>query len=95
MKMADGMNYNKYFASGGYQIAMPRQIEDGKVTYADGTPNDAQQIARDVAAFLMWTAEPKLEARHATGVRVMLFTLFFTVLAYFLKRRIWARIEKH
>jgi ubiquinol-cytochrome c reductase cytochrome c1 subunit len=90
LKLADGMSYNKYFT--GHQIAMPKQIEDGKVDYADGTKNDAQQIAKDVSAFLMWTAEPKMEARHATGVRVILFTLLFTVLAYFLKRRIWARI---
>ena len=41
----------------------------------------------------MWTAEPKLEVRHATGVRVILFTLLFTVLAYALKRRIWSRLE--
>ena len=93
MKIADGMNYNKYFT--GHQIAMPKQIEDGKVTYADGTPTDAKQLAKDVSAFLMWTAEPKMEVRHATGLRVILFTLLFTVLAYFLKRRIWARIEQH
>jgi cytochrome c1 len=93
VKLADGMNYNKYFT--GHQIAMPKQIEDGKVDYADGTKNSAEQIARDVSAFLMWTAEPKLEIRHATGLRVILFTLLFTVLAYLLKRRIWARIEQH
>ncbi len=93
MKLADGMSYNKYFT--GHQIAMPRQIEDGKVEYADGTKSDSKQIAADVAAFLMWTAEPKMEVRHATGVRVLLFTLLFTVLAYLLKRRIWARLEQH
>lgn len=93
MKIAEGMNYNKFFT--GHQIAMPKQIEDDKVTYADGTPTDAKQLSRDVAAFLMWTAEPKMEVRHATGLRVILFTLLFTVLAYFLKRRIWARLEQH
>jgi len=92
-KLQPGMNYNKYFAAGGFQIAMAQQVKDGVVTFADGTPNDAKQIAKDVTAFLMWTAEPKMEVRHATGFRVMLFTILFTVLAYFLKRRIWARIE--
>jgi cytochrome c1 len=90
--LATGMSYNKYFAAGGFQIAMPQQVKDGVVTFADGTPNDAKQIARDVTAFLMWTAEPKMEIRHSVGFRVMLFALIFTVLAYFLKRRIWARI---
>ena len=88
------MSYNKYFK--GHQIAMPEQITDGRVTYEDKeTPTDAAQLAKDVSAFLMWTAEPKLEVRHATGLRVMLYTLFFTILAYLVKRRIWSRIEKH
>ena len=92
--LADGMNYNKYFP--GHQIAMPEQITDGRVTYENkDTPTSAAQIAKDVSAFLMWTAEPKLEVRHATGLRVMLYTLFFTILAYLVKRRIWSRIEKH
>jgi len=91
--VAAGMHYNKYFAAGGFQIAMAQQVKDGVVTYADGTPNDAKQVAKDVTAFLMWTAEPKLETRHFTGLRVMIYTLLFTALAYFLKRRIWARIE--
>ncbi len=94
MTLADGMNYNKFFP--GHQIAMPQQITDGRVTYDDKeTPTTAAQISKDVTAFLMWTAEPKLEIRHATGFRVLLYTLFFTILAYLLKRRIWSRIEKH
>jgi ubiquinol-cytochrome c reductase cytochrome c1 subunit len=89
--MMEGMNYNKFFP--GHQIAMAKQIQDGLVTFADGAPNDAAAIAKDVTAFLHWAAEPKLEARHSTGLRVLLYTLLFTVLAYFVKRRIWARVE--
>jgi cytochrome c1 len=92
MKIADGMNYNKYFP--GHQIAMPQQIMDDRVSYADkDVPTTAPQLAKDVTAFLMWTAEPKMEIRHNTGFRVMLYTFLFTVLAYLLKRRIWSRIE--
>jgi cytochrome c1 len=91
MTMMDGMNYNKFFP--GNQIAMAEQIQDGLVTYADGAPNDAASISRDITAFLHWVAEPKLEARHTLGLRVMLYTFLFTVLAYLAKRRIWARIE--
>ncbi|MEQ9449106.1 MAG: cytochrome c1, partial [Rhodospirillaceae bacterium] len=72
----------------------PAQLFDDRVTYADGTPATIEQISKDVTAFLHWAAEPKLEARHATGIRVILYTLLFTVLAYFLKRRIWSRLEK-
>jgi ubiquinol-cytochrome c reductase cytochrome c1 subunit len=90
VQMMEGLNYNKYFP--GHQIAMAKQISDGLVTYADGAPNDAASISKDVAAFLHWAAEPKLEARHSTGLRVLLFALAFAVLAYFYKRRLWKNI---
>lgn len=86
-----GMNYNKYFP--GHQIGMAKQIQDGLLTFADGSPNDSAHIAKDVTTFLHWVAEPKLEARHDTGLRVILYTLLFTILAYFVKRHIWARVE--
>ena len=92
VQLADGMSYNKYFP--GYQIAMGIQIMDDRVFYEDGTPATEQNISKDVTAFLHWAAEPNLEARHSTGVSVMLYTLLFTVLAYLLKLRIWARLEK-
>ena len=90
-ELLEGLNYNKIFP--GHQIAMAQQINDGLVTYADGAPTDAAHIAKDVTVFLHWAAEPKLEARHSTGLRVLLYTLLFTVLAYLAKRRIWAKIE--
>ena len=92
-ELTAGMSYNTYFP--GQQIAMPQQITDDRVTYADGTKATAEQISADVTAFLHWAAEPKLEVRHATGLRVLLFALLFTVLAFFYKRRLWARLEKH
>ena len=88
--MNPGSSYDKYFP--GNQIAMAKQISDGLVTYADGSPNDAAHIAKDVTAFLHWAAEPKLEARHSTGLRVTLYALIFAVLAYLTKRRIWKNI---
>lgn len=90
----EGMNYNKYFSAGNFQIAMAKQIEADKVTYADGTKATPEQIAQDITAFLHWSAEPKLEARKGAGIRVMLYTLIFTVLAYLLKQRIWARLDQ-
>lgn len=93
-QLVDGMNYNKYFAAGSFQIAMAKQIEADKVTYADGTAATPEQIGQDITAFLHWAAEPKLEARKGTGIRVMLYTLILTVLAYLLKQRIWARLDK-
>ena len=92
-QLLEGLSYNKYFP--GHQIGMAKQIQDGLVTFADGAPNDAAHIAKDVTAFLHWAAEPKLEARHSTGFRVLLYAIVFAVLAYFLKRRIWAKLGDH
>ena len=47
-------------------------------------------MATDVSAFLMWTAEPKLESRHRTGIAVVIFLLIATILAFGAYRNIWA-----
>ena len=59
------MNYNKYFP--GHQIAMPPPLQDGRVTYADGTPATVEQMARDVVTFLAWAANPEMVAAQADG----------------------------
>jgi ubiquinol-cytochrome c reductase cytochrome c1 subunit len=51
-------------------------------------------MSKDVSAFLVWTAEPKLENRHRTGVAVLIFLLIATTLAWFSYRSIWAD-KKH
>jgi ubiquinol-cytochrome c reductase cytochrome c1 subunit len=93
VKMNDGMYYNKYFAAGQGQIAMPPPIGDDAVTYADGTKATLDQEAQDVAAFLMWVAEPKLPERHRTGVEVILYLIVATGLLYAVKRKIWSKIH--
>jgi len=88
-----GLHYNPYFAN--LNIAMPPPlVADGQVTYADGTKATVDQMAKDVSAFLVWTAEPKLENRHRTGIAVLIFLLFATGLAYMSYRAIWAD-KKH
>ncbi len=91
LELTPGLSYNKYFP--GHQIGMAKQVADGIVTFADGAPSDAAHIAKDVTAFLHWAAEPKLEARHSTGVRVTLYALIFAVLAFLAKRRLWKDIK--
>ncbi len=90
MKMTEGMHYNAAYP--GHQIAMIKPLLDGQVKYADGSPATVEQYARDVTAFLSWTADPKLEERKRMGLLVMLYLLITTVLLYFAKKRIWARI---
>jgi cytochrome c1 len=95
-KVAQGMHYNAAFP--GHQIAMPPPLSDGLVPYTDGTKADVDHYARDVAAFLMWAAEPKLEERHSVGARIMFFLIVFLVVMYLAKRVVWAgvhRDEKH
>ncbi|MBU6498906.1 MAG: cytochrome c1 [Rhodospirillales bacterium] len=91
MKMGDGMNYNKYFP--GNQIAMPRPLQDGQVTYADGTPASTAQEAHDVATFLAYIAQPEMEARKRMGVKVVLFLIFLTGITYAVKRKVWSDVD--
>ena len=73
---------------------MPPPLKaDGQVTYADGTKATKAQMATDVAAFLTWSAEPKLEARHAGGVASVVFLLILSILAYMSYQSIWANKE--
>src|SRR5687767_5390756 len=93
-KTPPGLHYNPYFAN--LNIAMPPPIvSDGQVTYAEGNPPPTvDQMSKDVSAFLMWAAEPKLENRHRAGIAVVVFLAIFTVLAYFSYREIWASAKR-
>lgn len=86
-----GLNYNAAFLAGTC-IAMAQPISDGQVEYADGTPGTVSNYAKDVAAFMMWTAEPKLEERKQTGFKVMGFLIVFAGLLWFTKRKVWADV---
>jgi len=85
--VAPGAQYNKYFP--GHNIGMPKPLTDGQVEYSDGAPTTVDQYGRDVAAFLMWAAEPQLDARKRLGFQVMIFLIVFTGLLYFTKKRVW------
>jgi ubiquinol-cytochrome c reductase cytochrome c1 subunit len=91
IKMGDGMNYNLYFP--GHQIAMPPPLVDGSVTFADNTPSTVKQEAHDIVSFLSWAAEPTLETRKKTGLKVMIFLLICAGVFYAVKRKIWAELH--
>ncbi|RXT26146.1 MULTISPECIES: cytochrome c1 [unclassified Bosea (in: a-proteobacteria)] len=94
-----GQNYNEYMS--GHLIAMPKPLNDGQVEYpkgADGkpqVPETVDQYSKDVTAFMMWMAEPHLEARKRMGLQVMLFLALFAGLLYFTKKKIWSRLPDH
>ena len=83
-----GSFYNEYFP--GHAIAMPPPLSDRRVDYTDGSPNTVDQYSKDVAAFMMWAAEPHLEARKRIGFQVMIFLLVLSGLLYFTKKKVWA-----
>ncbi len=89
----DGMNYNEAFTAGQHQIAMPPPLADGTVTYADGTANNKEQLAKDIAAFLNWTSEPELDYRHSMGIKVLAFLVLMTAIFYALKRKVWSDVH--
>ncbi len=91
VELMDGMYYNAYFP--GHQIAMPAPLSEDLVEYADGTPATVEQMASDVTAFMMWTAEPTLEVRKRTGVTVVLFLILMTAVFYAVKKKVWADVH--
>jgi ubiquinol-cytochrome c reductase cytochrome b/c1 subunit len=88
MTMPAGMNYNKYFP--GHMIGMPPPVQEGQITYDDGTKATIDQYAKDVTAFLVWAAEPHMEARKRVGLQVFIFLIVFAGLLYFTKKKVWA-----
>jgi ubiquinol-cytochrome c reductase cytochrome c1 subunit len=88
VKVREGLHYNPYFP--GEQIAMPPPLSDGLVQYTDGTKATVDQMAHDVATFLTWASEPKMEARKRTGFDVLIYLIIFAGLTYFAYRKVWA-----
>jgi ubiquinol-cytochrome c reductase cytochrome c1 subunit len=91
MTLDDGVHYNKYMY--GNKIKMSAPLSDGIIEYSDGTNASVQQMSKDVTTFLMWAAEPSLEARHQMGFKAIVYLIILTILVYFSMKRIWSRVE--
>ncbi|MDG1129447.1 cytochrome c1 [Seohaeicola saemankumensis] len=83
---------NKAFPGGWIGMAPP--LYEDQMEYADGHSNEMEAVAEDVAAFLMWTAEPKMMARKQTGFIAVLFLSVLTVLLYLTNKRIWMPVKR-
>lgn len=101
-----GQYYNKYMPGdvsanwtgdadhvppGGF-LAMAPPLADGKVTFDDGTPSTVANQARDVAAFIAWASEPKMQERKQFGLAAMAYLVIFAGLLYWSYRRIWRNV---
>lgn len=98
--------YNVAFAAGGFPesciddhghhevpgswIGMPQPLWGDDVVYADGHSTEVEHTAQDVAAFLMWTAEPKMMARKHAGLAGVILLVMLSVLLYITNKRLWA-----
>ena len=91
VSLDDGVYYNKYMI--GNKIKMSSPLSDDIVEYSDGTQATVDQMAKDVTTFLTWAAEPELEERHRTGVKVIIYLVLLTILVYLSMKRIWSRVN--
>ena len=102
-----GQYYNPYMAGdtkpnylgdprhappGGF-LAMGPQLTDGRVEYTDGTEATIEQMAHDVAQFLTWAGDPKMEVRKEIGLATMVYLFILAVLLWFSYKRIWRKVE--
>ena len=91
-KTPEGLHYNPYFPN--LNLAMPAPLtSEGQVEYLDGTRATVDQMSKDVAAFLVWTAEPTLEKRHAVGFATILFLIALLILTFGAYRSVWAGVK--
>ena len=101
--------YNVAFAAGGFPescidhghhtvpgswIAMAPPLMGDDVVFADGHSTDLEHEAEDIAAFLMWAAEPKMMARQRAGLSGVIFLSLLAVLLYLTNKRLWSRHKK-
>lgn len=87
----EGLYYNPYF--GGKWIAMPPPLTEDAVEYADGTKASVDQMSRDVAAFMTWASEPKMEQRKRIGFMVIIYLGVLALLMYLVKIKIWRKLH--
>ena len=91
-EMMAGQHWNNVMP--GHKIAMAAPLSDDMVGYEDESPTTVSQYSKDVATFLTWAAEPEMEIRKRTGIKVILFLLVFAGLLYGVKKKIWADVKK-
>jgi ubiquinol-cytochrome c reductase cytochrome c1 subunit len=72
---------------------MPPPLSEGLVTFSDGSKPNVNQMAKDVVSFLAWTAEPELETRKQAGYKVLIYFIVFSILMFFVMKRVWAKVN--
>lgn len=89
--VVEGKHWNKYFP--GHNISMAPPLSDDLVAYEDGSAQTVEQYSKDLVQFMMYAADPHMEARKKAGFRVILFLLVFAGIMYAVKKKIWAELH--
>jgi ubiquinol-cytochrome c reductase cytochrome c1 subunit len=50
-------------------------------------------MAYDVAQFLAWAGDPKMQARKEVGLATMVYLGILAILLWFSYKRIWRKVE--
>ena len=90
-ELDDGVYYNKYMP--GNKIKMSAPLSEGLVEYSDSTRATNEQMAKDVTTFLVWAAEPHLEAQHRMGFKAIIYLIILLTLVYMSKQKVWSRLD--
>ncbi|NVO56043.1 cytochrome c1 [Rhodobacteraceae bacterium B1Z28] len=89
---AGAVLYENTAFPGGW-ISMAPPLSDEQVEFTDGHENTVDAMSQDVAAFLMWAAEPKMMDRKNAGFVGVIFLTVLSVLLYLVNKRLWAPIK--
>ena len=73
---------------------MAPPLSDDMIEYADGSPQTVEQYSKDVTEFLMWAAEPKMEARKSLGIMSMFYLVILAGILYWSYRKVWLDVKK-
>lgn len=87
----EGLHYNPYFPGGA--IGMAQALYDEMIEYEDGTPASQSQMAKDVANFLAWAAEPELNERHRMGMKAIILLSLAAGVSWYAKRQRWSLLK--
>jgi len=84
----DGETRNHYFP----ETKMPDPL--GISTTTDHAQREEiKKTAHDIVSFLSWAADPHEQERQRMGYYVLGYLVILTVLLYFVKNQIWARLD--
>lgn len=86
----DGETDNHLFPG----IKMPDALGYSDTEEGSSDRADVEAQARDLVSFLVWTADPNAETRRSIGYYVIIYLIILTILLYFVKKRVWRKVEK-